>query len=165
MKSGKRKPGGRKGSNRELIPTEEVHRVILVFPEVCDDCIAQSYERHRVGTNRPANTGVIRALIFLSSNRGRRIPPSLHPLLARSRELRHNPTNGSITSWSQDRCLPCPSHLSPSSESARESVNRQDYLSDRRVSGIRLPAPSGSLGTLCTGPCTSTGGLVGPPGA
>lgn len=41
IKSKKRKPGGQpghKGSNRDLIPTEEVDRVIPVFPEACDHC-------------------------------------------------------------------------------------------------------------------------------
>ncbi len=41
MKSKKRKPGGQpghKGSNRDLIPTGEVDRVIPVFPEGCDHC-------------------------------------------------------------------------------------------------------------------------------
>lgn len=41
MKSKKRKPGGQpghKGSNRNLIPTEEADDVIPVFPETCDHC-------------------------------------------------------------------------------------------------------------------------------
>ena len=41
MKSKKRKPGGQpghKGTNRDLIPTEEVDEVIPVFPETCDHC-------------------------------------------------------------------------------------------------------------------------------
>jgi transposase len=41
MKSKKRNPGGQpghKGSNRELIPTEDVDKVIPVFPETCDHC-------------------------------------------------------------------------------------------------------------------------------
>jgi transposase len=41
MKSKKRHQGGQpghKGSNRNLIPIEEVDRVIPVFPESCDDC-------------------------------------------------------------------------------------------------------------------------------
>ena len=41
MKSKKRHRGGQpghKGSNRNLIPIEEVDRVIPVFPESCDDC-------------------------------------------------------------------------------------------------------------------------------
>jgi len=41
MKSKKRKSGGQpghKGSNRDLIPTEEVDCVIPVFPEACDHC-------------------------------------------------------------------------------------------------------------------------------
>jgi transposase len=41
MKSRKRKRGGQpghKGSNRDLIPTEEVDSVIPVFPEACDHC-------------------------------------------------------------------------------------------------------------------------------
>jgi transposase len=41
VKSKKRKRGGQpghKGSNRELIPAEEVHDIIPVFPESCDSC-------------------------------------------------------------------------------------------------------------------------------
>jgi transposase len=41
MKSKKRQRGGQpghKGSNRNLIPIEEVNSVIPVFPESCDDC-------------------------------------------------------------------------------------------------------------------------------
>jgi transposase len=41
MKSKKRKPGGQpghKGTNRDLIPVEEVKEVIPVFPEACHHC-------------------------------------------------------------------------------------------------------------------------------
>lgn len=41
MKSKKRKPGGQlghKGTNRDLIPVEEVDRVIPVFPDSCKHC-------------------------------------------------------------------------------------------------------------------------------
>jgi len=41
MKSKKRKPGGQpghKGTNRDLIPTDEVKEVIPVFPESCEHC-------------------------------------------------------------------------------------------------------------------------------
>jgi transposase len=41
MKSKKRKPGGQpghKGTNRNLIPVEEVDRIISVFPDVCNHC-------------------------------------------------------------------------------------------------------------------------------
>jgi transposase len=41
LKSKKRRPGGQpghKGSNRDLIPSEEVDEVITVLPEACDHC-------------------------------------------------------------------------------------------------------------------------------
>ena len=41
LKSKKRKPGGQpghKGTNRNLIPVEDVGRVIPVFPDACDHC-------------------------------------------------------------------------------------------------------------------------------
>jgi transposase len=44
IKSKKRKPGGQpghKGSNRDLIPLEEVDRLIPLFPETCDHCGAE----------------------------------------------------------------------------------------------------------------------------
>jgi transposase len=43
QKPKKRNPGGQpghKGTNRDLVPVEDVDRVILVFPEKCDQCRA-----------------------------------------------------------------------------------------------------------------------------
>jgi transposase len=61
IKSRKRRPGGQpghKGSNRDLIPIEEVDSIIPVFPETCGHCgevltcapegLCDKYWRHQV---------------------------------------------------------------------------------------------------------------------
>ncbi len=127
MKSKKRKPGGQpghKGTNRDLIPTEQAKEVIPVFPESCEQC------GEVLTPPQDETTGKYwrRQVVDIPEPKPETTEYQLHCIRCScgAENWAKIPYDGSIRFRTKAYCLSCPYYWPTPCDAARLSGNRQD---------------------------------------